>query len=65
MKDVRCGKCSRKLAMANFIELQIKCPRCGTLNHLKAESLPVAPTSATDRRQYAASTDNSMDRRQA
>ncbi|WP_242003045.1 Com family DNA-binding transcriptional regulator [Vulcaniibacterium tengchongense] len=43
---VRCGECARLLAKAaQFAELQIKCPRCGTLNHLKAASLP------TDRRE--------------
>lgn len=43
---VRCGDCARLLAKAaHFAELQIKCPRCGTLNHLKAQSLP------TDRRE--------------
>ncbi|MGO3950599.1 Com family DNA-binding transcriptional regulator [Pseudomonas sp. BP11-1-1] len=43
MQDIRCGQCCRKLATAKgFIELQIKCPRCRTLNHLKAQSLPTA-----------------------
>ena len=41
MQDIRCGHCCRKLAAASgFQELQIKCPRCRTLNHLKAQSLP-------------------------
>lgn len=40
MQDIRCGHCCRKLAAASgFQELQIKCPRCRTLNHLKAQSL--------------------------
>ncbi|MDZ7887767.1 MAG: Com family DNA-binding transcriptional regulator [Pseudomonas sp.] len=48
MKDIRCGQCGRKLASArDFTELQIKCPRCRTLNHLKAESLLLPPSSAT------------------
>ncbi|HBO1668439.1 TPA: Com family DNA-binding transcriptional regulator [Pseudomonas aeruginosa] len=47
LQEIRCGQCRRKLAAASgFTELQIKCPRCGTLNHLKATSLPSAPTSA-------------------
>lgn len=29
--DIRCGQCCRKLATGHYIELQIKCPRCGTL----------------------------------
>ncbi|NBB09357.1 Com family DNA-binding transcriptional regulator [Pseudomonas sp. SLFW] len=40
MLEIRCGHCGRKLAAASgFTELQIKCPRCRTLNHLKAPSL--------------------------
>ncbi|WP_373388985.1 Com family DNA-binding transcriptional regulator [Pseudomonas alcaligenes] len=47
MKDIRCGGCDRLLArVGRFDALQIKCPRCRTLNHLKAESLPDAPSSA-------------------
>ncbi|WP_134333612.1 Com family DNA-binding transcriptional regulator [Pseudomonas sp. LAIL14HWK12:I2] len=43
MQDIRCGHCCRKLAAASgFTELQIKCPRCRTLNHLKDPSLPPA-----------------------
>ncbi|MCQ4142854.1 Com family DNA-binding transcriptional regulator [Vogesella sp. AC12] len=38
--DIRCGECRRKLAEGQYITLTIKCPRCGTMNHLKAESLP-------------------------
>ncbi|WP_085684101.1 MULTISPECIES: Com family DNA-binding transcriptional regulator [unclassified Pseudomonas] len=39
MQDIRCGHCCRKRAAASgFTELQIKCPRCRTLNHLKAPS---------------------------
>ncbi|MGF6098911.1 Com family DNA-binding transcriptional regulator [Pseudomonas sp. 18175] len=47
MQEIRCGNCGRKLAaVRGFVELQIKCPRCRTLNHLKAESLPTPPLSA-------------------
>lgn len=46
--DIRCGHCARKLAAVRGpFELQIKCPRCRTLNQLKAESLLPAPLSAT------------------
>lgn len=38
MQEVRCGHCSRKLAVAEYVRLDIKCPRCGTLNVLRAES---------------------------
>lgn len=38
MNEIRCGRCWQKLAMGEYVELQIKCPRCKTLNHLKAAS---------------------------
>ena len=38
MQEVRCGRCSKKLAVAEYRELQIKCPRCGAMNHLRAAS---------------------------
>ncbi|MGC0151178.1 Com family DNA-binding transcriptional regulator [Chromobacterium vaccinii] len=38
--EIRCGQCRRKLAIGTYIELTIKCPRCGAMNCLKAESLP-------------------------
>lgn len=34
--EVRCIKCNRKLAEGEFINLSIKCSRCGTLNNLRA-----------------------------
>eukprot|EP00952_Eustigmatos_sp_NYUAD-ZCMA_P001458 6461-Eustigmatos_ZCMA.PRE.1 len=36
MQEVRCGLCQRKLAEAEFDRLKIKCPRCGTLNDVRA-----------------------------
>ncbi|WP_081009965.1 zinc finger domain-containing protein [Pseudomonas asplenii] len=46
LKDCRCGKCRRLLArVGGFTELQIKCSRCGTLNHVKATSLERSPLS--------------------
>ncbi|MHC3433646.1 Com family DNA-binding transcriptional regulator [Delftia lacustris] len=38
MQEIRCGSCSRKLGTGTYICLTIKCPRCGTLNHLMATS---------------------------
>ncbi|WP_081695719.1 Com family DNA-binding transcriptional regulator [Oxalobacter paraformigenes] len=38
MEIIRCGNCNRKLAEATYFCLKIKCPRCGTLNQLKAPS---------------------------
>ncbi|WP_309822278.1 Com family DNA-binding transcriptional regulator [Acidovorax delafieldii] len=38
MEEIRCGHCGRKLAEAVFEQISIKCPRCGTMNHLRALS---------------------------
>lgn len=38
MQDIRCGCCGRKLGMGVFIELQIKCTRCKTVNFLRVEN---------------------------
>jgi len=38
MNDIRCGTCSKKLGEGIYQTLQIKCPRCKTLNFLRAES---------------------------
>jgi phage FluMu protein Com len=40
MQEIRCGQCQRKLAEAEFVRLTIKCPRCGTLNDVRALSPP-------------------------
>ncbi|ORC57720.1 hypothetical protein BZK31_18765 [Pseudomonas floridensis] len=46
LKECRCGQCKRLLArVGECTELQIKCSRCGTLNHMKAESLESSPWS--------------------
>lgn len=46
LKDYRCGQCKRLLArVGEFNELQIKCSRCGTLNHAQAQSLESSPLS--------------------
>ncbi|MBX8488041.1 Com family DNA-binding transcriptional regulator [Pseudomonas cichorii] len=46
LKDCRCNKCKRLLArLGEYTELQIKCPRCGMLNHVKAASLERSPLS--------------------
>ncbi|KPX85077.1 Uncharacterized protein ALO63_03384 [Pseudomonas amygdali pv. mori] len=46
LKDYRCGQCKKLLArIGDYTELQIKCSRCGTLNHVKAVSLELSPLS--------------------
>lgn len=39
-QDIRCGACSRKLGHGQFEHLEIKCPRCGTLNTLMRAQSP-------------------------
>ncbi|AFJ02012.1 Mu-like prophage protein Com [Methylophaga frappieri] len=47
MIEVRCGDCGRLLARASFSRIEIKCPRCKTLNSLRAIEPPTqAPASA-------------------
>ncbi|WP_122586414.1 Com family DNA-binding transcriptional regulator, partial [Pseudomonas viridiflava] len=37
LNECRCGQCNRLLArVGEYTELQIKCSRCGTLNHVRA-----------------------------
>lgn len=38
MQDIRCGSCHKKLGAGIFLRLEIKCPRCGTLNVLRTAS---------------------------
>ena len=38
LKEIRCRRCNKLLAKAGTGELEIKCPRCGAYNILKAES---------------------------
>lgn len=38
LETIRCGKCNRKLAEAEYRRIAIKCPRCGTLNIQRAAS---------------------------
>ncbi|NDY57331.1 Com family DNA-binding transcriptional regulator [Desulfovibrio sulfodismutans] len=38
MQEIRCGECGRLLGKGEAIRLSIKCPRCGTVNHVRAAS---------------------------
>ncbi|MGN0905347.1 MAG: Com family DNA-binding transcriptional regulator [Alphaproteobacteria bacterium] len=44
MESIRCPKCNKLLFKANSAEVEIKCPRCGTLNTIKVlnRSIPKA-----------------------
>lgn len=63
MEELRCGQCDKKLAMARFTEIQIKCPRCRAFNHLKANEPPHSAKSALKGEAHD-TTNHSMDRRQ-
>ncbi|WP_273152872.1 Com family DNA-binding transcriptional regulator [Methylophaga thiooxydans] len=64
MKEVRCGGCSRLLAKAEYVQIEIKCPRCKTLNNLKAiEPLNPAPSSARPIEEHHGQTNYSVDGR--
>ncbi|WP_083844247.1 Com family DNA-binding transcriptional regulator [Pseudogulbenkiania sp. NH8B] len=54
LDDIRCGHCARKLAEGRYIELSIKCPRCGTINHLRAASpSPARPRASESKDAHA------------
>jgi phage FluMu protein Com len=38
MVEIRCAACSKLLARADYNRVQIKCPRCGTYNDLRARA---------------------------
>ena len=48
MEEIRCGACRRKLGEGVYTALTIKCPRCGAINSLRAESPPPARHRASD-----------------
>lgn len=41
---IRCGQCNKKLAVAVFEMLEIKCPRCRHLNQFHTPERPERPT---------------------
>lgn len=48
---IRCGACGRKLAEGQYLRLSIKCPRCGTINHLRAtRPTPERPRASSPKR---------------
>ncbi|MDR8025575.1 Com family DNA-binding transcriptional regulator [Burkholderia cenocepacia] len=50
MQDIRCGSCNRKLGAGEYVRLNIKCPRCGAMNILRATSPLPAGRRASDTR---------------
>ena len=37
-EDIRCGSCNKKFGTGTYIEITLKCPRCGCMNNFRAES---------------------------
>ncbi|MCH5278018.1 MAG: Com family DNA-binding transcriptional regulator [Desulfovibrionaceae bacterium] len=38
LKEIRCGHCNKLLGKGSAHDLEIKCTRCGTLNHVRDTS---------------------------
>lgn len=61
LEEIRCGQCARKLAAGAYTRLEIKCPRCGTLNVLRASAADCSSPSPTPERPRASSKNGSKD----
>ena len=42
-EEIRCGQCGRLLARGEAVNLAIKCPRCGTINHITKSDKSAKP----------------------
>lgn len=47
-REIRCGQCNRMLAKGMALDLSIKCPRCGTINHVRESLTRLTNTSNVD-----------------
>ena len=47
-KEIRCGVCNKMLAKGMALDLTIKCPRCGTMNHVR-DAIPGSESPAGHR----------------
>ena len=54
-KEIRCGHCNKLLGKGTAHDLEIKCPRCGTLNHLRDRIPGSEPSDGQDGAFYAGS----------
>lgn len=53
MESIRCGQCQKLLAKGTALALEIKCPRCGTINHMRTPSpLTERPRASTHEEAY-------------
>ncbi|QBP09867.1 Com family DNA-binding transcriptional regulator [Cupriavidus metallidurans] len=53
MREIRCGACNRKLGEGDYSRLAIKCPRCKTMNFLRAERPEPAGRRASDSKEVS------------
>ncbi len=64
MTEIRCGQCDKKLGEGIYLVLSIKCPRCGTMNSLRAESpTPERQGASIYKESLCDSSNRSLDRR--
>ncbi|WP_010325173.1 Com family DNA-binding transcriptional regulator [Marinobacterium stanieri] len=61
MQEIRCANCRKLLAKAQFLALEIKCPRCRTINTLRAESPAPERHRAPDQERQHDQTYHSVD----
>ncbi|WP_303877274.1 MULTISPECIES: Com family DNA-binding transcriptional regulator [Desulfovibrio] len=54
-KEIRCGHCNKLLGKGTAHDLEIKCPRCGTLNHLRDRIPGSEPSDGQNGAFYAGS----------
>lgn len=52
-KEIRCGHCNKLLGKGTARDLEIKCPRCGTLNHVRDFSPCSEPSDGLNGAFYA------------
>ena len=52
-KEIRCGHCNKLLGKGPARDLEIKCPRCGTLNHVRDFSPCSEPSDGQNGAFYA------------
>lgn len=62
LPDIRCGACARKLGAGVYSVLSIKCPRCGSFNHLRAESATPARQRAPQHHEATHGNEEAIDR---
>lgn len=41
--EIRCGCCGKLLGKGEALDMEIKCPRCKTINHVRTQSSSQEP----------------------